>query len=83
MNMVKPGIQTRRRKPKSSNNNNGSTSTKSKHSKHNATTTTTSINTGLIKEHNPCASESNIDYNLTTRKYSERKSLTTNVRSFV
>lgn len=64
MNMVKPGIQTRRRKPK---NNNGSGSgansnSKSKHTKHVSATTS-------IKDPAPCASEPTHDYGLTaTRK---------------
>lgn len=58
LNMVKPGIQTRRRKPKNSNSNgsNGNPNAKSKHNKHGSTT--------LGKEPAPCASEPNLDYGL-------------------
>jgi hypothetical protein len=64
MNMVKPGIQTRRRKPKNTNGNGSGTNpnSKSKHNKHVPTTTS-------IKEPAACASEPQIDYGLTaTRK---------------
>ncbi|CAF0776307.1 unnamed protein product [Rotaria sordida] len=61
MNMVKPGIQTRRRKPKSNNGNNSGVNpnSKSKHNKHITTTTS-------IKEPAPCASEPTLDYGLAT-----------------
>lgn len=60
MNMVKPGIQTRRRKPKSNNGNNSGANpnSKSKHNnKHSSTTTS-------IKDPAPCASEPTLDYGL-------------------
>ncbi|UJR36570.1 hypothetical protein I4U23_029289 [Adineta vaga] len=61
LNMVKPGIQTRRRKQKSSSGNgSGSNSnSKSKHNKHGMTSASG-------KEPAPCASEPTIDYGLTT-----------------
>jgi Zn ribbon nucleic-acid-binding protein len=65
MNMVKPGIQTRRRKPKNNNGNGsgGNPNAKSKHNKHLTTSTS-------IKEPAPCASEPTVDYGLTaTRTY--------------
>jgi hypothetical protein len=67
--MVKPGIQTRRRKPKS-NNGNGSganSNSKSKHNKHGSTSS--------IKEPTPCPSEPNLDYGLTTsrKNFSKKK----------
>ena len=66
MNMVKPGIQTRRRKPKS-NNGNGSGGNPNSKSKHNNKHGTTPI---LGKEPAPCASEPTLDYGLTaSRKY--------------
>lgn len=60
LNMVKPGIQTRRRKPKTSNGNgtNGNPNSKSKHNKHGSN--------ALGKEPAPCASEPNLDYGLAT-----------------
>ena len=73
MNMVKPGIQTRRRKPKSSNGTNSNNSAKSKHNKHLTNSNSVSsgnTTSGLVKEHLPCTSESNLDYNLGTRKSS-------------
>jgi hypothetical protein len=69
MNMVKPGIQTRRRKPKSNNGNGsgGNPNSKSKHNKHGSTTTSG-------KEPAPCASEPTLDYGLTaTRKHNWNK----------
>jgi hypothetical protein len=64
MNMVKPGIQTRRRKPKSNGNSSGGNpNSKSKHNKHITTSTSG-------KEPAPCASEPTLDYGLTaTRKH--------------
>jgi hypothetical protein len=60
--MVKPGIQTRRRKPKSSNGNGSgaNSNSKSKHNKHGTTTS--------IKESMPCPSEPTLDYGLTTTR---------------
>jgi hypothetical protein len=64
--MVKPGIQTRRRKPKNNNGNGsiGNPNSKSKHNKHGGTSASS-------KEPTPCASDSTLDYGLGgTRKYS-------------
>ena len=73
MNMVKPGIQTRRRKPKSGNGTNPNSNPKSKHNKHLTNSNSGSsgnVTSGVGKEHLPCASESNHEYNLTARKSS-------------
>ena len=60
--MVKPGIQTRRRKPKN-NNGNGSganPNSKSKHNKHGSTSS--------MKESASCPSDATLDYGLTTSR---------------
>ncbi|CAF1235723.1 unnamed protein product [Adineta ricciae] len=60
LNMVKPGIQTRRRKQKScsGNGSSGNSNSKSKSNKHGITSTSG-------KEPAACASEPSLDYNLT------------------
>ncbi|CAF4531990.1 unnamed protein product, partial [Rotaria magnacalcarata] len=62
LNMVKPGIQTRRRKPKSTNGSSSGANQNSK-SKHNNKHINT---TSSMKDPAPCASEPSLDYGLTT-----------------
>ena len=78
MNMVKPGIQTRRRKPKG-NNGNGSGANPNSKSKHNKNGTSATS----VKEPVPCASEPTIEYDLTTSRKHSSKYLFILIHSFL